>query len=206
MEGLTEDARNRLVYSVRSPLQRFLGALGILGLAWLVALVATGRGSDDRRIGLAGASAVCLLAWAVSETTDVRFDARQRRVMWTRRIGLRRQAGELSFDDIQQVVVRTAVGSSAVAPHRRVVLVTAHGELPLSAGYVPGHDPADQVERIRAFIGRAPGDAAAIEQLVADGHDLDAIRELRLRGDLSLVDARAEIARIREQTGRSPHP
>lgn len=204
MEEITEDGVSRLVFRVRSPLQNAVGGLGLVFLIWLVVHWATGHPNRDRFIGLIGASVTCLLFALLSETSDFVFDAGLRRLMWFRRVGLRRRSGTVPFEEIEQVVVRTALGSDAVAPSQRVVLLTRDGELPLTASYFPGDEHAANAEKLRVFLGRNQSDAlsASVESLVAAGRDLDAIRELRLARGMSLTEAHDEVARIRGNGGK----
>lgn len=204
MQTLIEDGPHRLVYRVRSPLQNAVGGLGLFFLGWLVFHWLTRHPNGERTIGLIGASCTCLLFLFLSEKSDFVFDSALRRLTWTRRVGLLRRSGFLPFDQIEQVVVRTAMGSDAISPSQRIVLLTRTGELPLTAGFSPNDAYADDAERLRTFLGRTGTDpvAASVEALVGAGRDLDAIRELRLARGLSLVDARAEVERIRKGVQR----
>ncbi len=205
MATLTEEGASRLVHRVRSPWQNAVGGLGVVFLVWLAVHWATRHPNRERLQGLVGACVTCLLVALLSETSDFVFDAATRRLSWSRRVGLWRRAGVVPFEEIEQVVVRTSLGSSAVAPRQRVVLVTRAGELPLSASYAAGSEHGATAERLRLFLGLGMGAAspAGIEGLVAAGGDLDAIRELRLGRGMSLAEAKEEVARIRARgTGR----
>lgn len=201
MESITEDGPNRLVFRVRSPLQNAVGGLGLFFLVWLLVHWLTHHPNHDRTIGLIGASITCLLFLLLSETSDFVFDAGIRRLTWARRIGPIRRSGMVPFEEIEQVVVRTSIGSDAVAPSQRIVLLTRNGELPLTAGYCPSDEHAVNAGRLRTFLGRNQVDplSASVNALVAAGRDLDAIRELRLGSGMSLTDAHAEVARIRKE-------
>ena len=106
------------------------------------------------------------------------------------------------FDEIEHVAVRTALGSDSVAPSQRIVLLTRNGELPLAASYSPSDAHAENAERLRVFLGQAQAEplTSSVNTLVASGHNLDAIRELRLQRDMSLTDAHAEVERIRRES------
>lgn len=201
METIFEDGPDRLVFRVRSPLQNAVGGLGLLFLGWLVVHWLTRHPNHERTIGLIGASITCLLFMLLSETSDFVFDACTRRLTWTRRIGLVRRSGVVPFGEIEHVVVRTALGSDAVTPSQRIVLLTRNGELPLTASYSPSDAHEENAERLRSYLGRTLVDplSASIDALVADGRDMDAIRELRLGRGMSLTDAHAEVARIRKE-------
>lgn len=203
MEKLTEDGANRLIFQVSSPLQNAVGGLGVFFLVWLVIHWSTSHPNHDRTVGLIGASITCLLFLLVSETSRFVFDANTRRLTWTRRLGPRHRSGMVPFADIRQVVIRTALGSDAVAPSQRIVLLTRSGELPLTAGYSPSDQRAADAETLRTFLGKAEGDPleASVKALVAAGRDLDAVRELRLARGMSLADARAEVKRMRAEPG-----
>lgn len=202
MESITEDGDDRLVFRVTSPLQNAVGWLGVLLLAWLAVHLLTHHPNQDRKIGLIGASITCLLFFLLSETSEFVFDAATRRLTWSRRVGPRRSSGIVPFDHIEQVVIRTALGSDAVAPSQRIVMLTRNGELPLTASYSPSDEHQANAERLRSFLGRIRPEplAASVEALVAAGRDVDAIRELRVAKGMSLTDAHAEVARIRNRS------
>lgn len=201
METITEDGHGRLVFRVRSPLQKAVGGLGLFFLGWLVVHRLTHHPNHERMIGLIGASITCLLFWLLAETSDFVFDADTCRLTWTRRVGFVRRSGMVPFEEIEHVVVRTALGSDAVAPSQRVVLLTRSGELPLTTSYSPSDAHAENAERLRTFLGRNQVEplSASVNALVAAGRDLDAIRELRLTRSMSLTDAHSEVARIRKE-------
>lgn len=199
MQTLSADGPERLVFRVRSPLQNAVGGLGLFFLSWLVIHWVTHHPNRDRTIGLIGASITCLLFMLVSEKSDFVFDAGIRRLTWTRRVGFFRRSGQVPFEEIEHVVVRTALGSDSVAPSQRIVLLTRNGELPLTASYSPSDAYAENAEWLRTFLGRTQVEplSASVDALVAAGRDMDAIRELRLVRGMSLTDAHAEVARIR---------
>lgn len=204
MQTITKDRPDRLVFKVRSPLQNAVGGLGLLFLVWLIIHWLTNHPNHDRTIGLIGASITCLLFFLLSETSMFVFDGGTRRLTWTRRVGPLHRSGMVPFEEIEQVVVRTALGSDAVAPSQRIVLLTRNGELPLTASYSPSDEHAVNAERLRTFLGRNQVDhlSASVKALVAAGRDLDAIRELRLARCMSLTDAHAEVERIRKGVSR----
>lgn len=191
----------RLVYRVRSPLQNAVGGLGVVFLGWLVVHWGTRHPNQDRKIGLIGASITCLLFMLMSEKSDFVFDAVTRRLTWTRRMGFVRRSGQVPFEEIEHVVIRTALGSDSATPSQRIVLLTRNGELPLAASYSPSDEYAENAELLRTFLGRTEVDplSASVDALIADGRDMDAIRELRLARGMSLADARTEVARIRKE-------
>jgi hypothetical protein len=199
MQTISEDGSGRLVFRVRSPLQNAVGGLGLFFLGWLVVHWLTRHPNHDRTIGLIGATVTCLLFLLLSETSNFVFDAGTRRLTWTRRVGFVRRSGTVPFEEIEHVVVRTALGSDAVAPSQRIVLLTRNGELPLSASYSPSDAYTEDAESLRRFLGRTEVEplSASVDALVAAGRDMDAIRELRLARGMSLADAHAEVARIR---------
>lgn len=202
METISEDGSGCLVFRVRSPLHNAVGVLGLFFFGWLIIHWWTRHPNDERFTGLIGASITCLLFLLLSETSDFVFDANTQRLTWNRRVGLVRRSGMVPFDEIEHVVIRTALGSDAVAPSQRIALLTRNGELPLTASYSPGDAYAEDAERLRAFLGRTQVDplAASTRALVAADRDLDAIRDLRLQRGLSLTEAHDEVERIRKES------
>lgn len=203
MESISEDGPNRLFFRVRSPLQNAVGGLGLFFLGWLAVHCLIHHPNRERTIGLIGASITSLLFMLVSETSDFVFDATTRRLTWNRRMGFVRRSGMVPFEEIEHVVIRTALGSDSDAPSQRIVLLVKNGELPLTASYSPSDGRAKNAERLRAFLGRTAVEplSASVEALVAAGRDLDAIRELRSARGMSLTDAHDEVARIRRNKG-----
>ena len=201
METISKNGSGQLVFRVRSPLQNAVGVLGVFFLGWLIIHWWIRHPNHERTIGLIGASITCLLFLLLSETSDFVFDANTRRLTWNRRVGLVRRSGMVPFDEIEHVVIRTALGSDSVAPSQRIALLTRNGELPLTASYSPSDAYAEDAERLRTFLGRAQVDplTASTRALVAAGRDLDAIRDLRLQRDLSLTEAHDEVERIRKE-------
>lgn len=202
METISENGSGHLVFRVRSPLQNAVGGLGLFFLAWLIIHWLIRHPNHDRTIGLIGASITCLFFLLLSETSDFVFDAGARRLAWNRRVGLVRRSGVVPFEEIEQVVVRTALGSDSVAPSQRIVLLTRNSELPLTASYSPSDAHAENAECLRVFLGRTQVEplTASVNALVASGRDLDAIRELRLQRGMSLTDAHAEVEQIRRKS------
>lgn len=203
MQTISRDGAGRLVFRVRSPLQNAVGCLGLFFLGWLIIHWLIRHPNQDRTIGLIGASVTCLLFLLLSETSDFVFDAGTRRLTWTRRVGLVRRRGAMPFQEIEDVVVRTALGSDSAAPSQRIVLLTRSGELPLTVSYTPSDAHAKDAECLRVYLDSTQRDPlqASVDALVVAGRDVDAIRELRLARGMSLTEARAEVARIRKRTG-----
>jgi hypothetical protein len=203
MERIIEESASRLKFQVRSPLQNRIGGLGLIFLAWLVVHWLTGHPNHERTAGLIGASLTCLLCLFFSETSDFEFDMETRCLTWSRRVGLRRQSGTMPFEEIEQVVVRTALGSNVHAQRNRVVLITRHGELPLAIAYRLSEEHTANAERLRIFLGQKQNDAlpTSIDDLVAAGRDVDALRELRFAEGISLTEAHDRVAAIRQKLG-----
>lgn len=199
MESISADGPDRLVFQVRSPLHKAVGGLGLFFMVWLGYHWLSHHPNHERTLGLIGATITCLPFILFAETSDFVFDAARRRLTWSRRVGFVCRSGVVPFEAIRLVAVRTALGSDAIAPSQRIVLLTHNGELPLSASYSPSDAHAGNAERLRIFLGQAPVEplSATIDALVAAGRDMDAIRELRLARGMSLTDAHAEVARLR---------
>jgi hypothetical protein len=128
---------------------------------------------------------------------------RTRCLTWSKRVGLRRKSGAVPFEEIKQVVVRTALASNVHALRNRVVLITLQGELPLAIGYTRSDEHTANAERLRIFLGKKQIDAlsTSLDDLVAAGRDMDAIRELRFAEGISLTEAHDRVAKIRQKLG-----
>ena len=203
METLTNDAPRRLVYKVRSRARHVAGAAAAVCFGWLAWHLLASRADTPRATGLLGAGAICLLVVLVSESSDFVFDAGAGSLSWTRQLGFVRRAGDVPLSQVEQVVVRTALGSSRFYPRRRICLLTRDGELPLTTYYSSGAEHLRHAERLREFLGLTASDPleASVRSLVTAGRDGDAVRELRAARGISLAEARAEVALVRARAG-----
>lgn len=162
MQRFASESPDRLVFTVRSPLENAMGVVGLGFLAWTAAHGLMRPGDTDRLIALVAASATCLLFWLVSESGDYVFDAAAGRLDWTRRFGFFRSSGSLPLADIQGVTLNTAPGASRLYPKQRIVLLTLGGEFALTMKHHRGADHVMHVERLRAFLDRLPAAAGTI--------------------------------------------
>ncbi len=153
-------------------------------------------------LGVLGSLIPFMLA-AVLDRACFDFDASERRVRWRRTNLLRSLSGELSFDEISDVLLHARLETRSDSARRRtysvyrVVLATSAGDLPLSNSWVADERGQSQVvEAIRAALGKSPSrpvDRSDIENLVAAGHGIDAVQLARARLGLSLTEAQKYI-------------
>lgn len=187
-----------------SPLAKFmLGFMAVfLGTAAYDVFIGT-RGTD-RLVGLLGASATCLLIAVVFlETAHFEFSRPTHIVTWRRRWALRERSGSIPFSEIQSVQVERPIGDTGT-PSRRVTLKTKDGSVvPLTVGYRPDADDAivKIADRIRALLGHDAEATAQqdLDDLIAAGKTIDAIRILRERDGLSLTDAKQRVDELRRK-------
>lgn len=154
MQGFTSDSPERLVFTVRSPLENISGVAGLGFLAWTAFHWFTKPGDSETLMGLGAATATCLLFWLVSESADLAFDAQAGRLDWTRRLGLFRSSGSLPLADIQGVTLNTAPGASRLYPKQRIVLLLRDGggEFALTVKHHRSARHVKNVERLRDFL------------------------------------------------------
>ena len=97
-------------------------------------------------------SAVACLAGL--EHTRFHFDRAARRVVWTRRRLLKRDAGEIPFADIHTISLEQAFDSESGrrSNARRIDLHTTVGLVPLTTSY-SGGSQLEVAERIRGVVG-----------------------------------------------------
>ena len=152
MQGFTSESPERLVFTVRSPLENIAGVVGLGFLAWTAVHWFMKPGDSEQLMGLGAVSATCLLLWLVSESADLVFDATTGRLDWTRRLGFFRTSGSLSLADIHGVTLNTAPGASRLYPKQRVVLLTRGGEFALTMKHHRSANHVAHVERLREFL------------------------------------------------------
>lgn len=125
------------------------------------------------------------------------FDGMKRRVFWRRKNFFRTRTGELGFDEITEVRL-----ASLSDPERRkgkkqqcyrVVLATATGELPLSNVWTANLRKETQIaEGICALLGKGSPVTveSSVDELVAAGQKIDAVKLARERFGLGLTEAK----------------
>lgn len=160
-----------------------------------------GPRGTDRLIGLVGGVATCgISGLMVLERVRVRVDSRNRTIDWTRRWGLRRRSGMLSFDDVTAVTTERPLGDDGT-PSRRIVVTTRDNRtVPFTVGY--HSDAAGELmqlaDRVRDMIGPG-GQSDHLQSLVDAGRILDAIKLVRETRGLSLTDAKTLVDGMKNQ-------
>jgi hypothetical protein len=134
---------------------------------------------------------------ALLDQTRFDFDGMKRRVFWRRKNLFRTRTGEMGFDEITEIRL-----ASLSDPERRkgknqtcyrVVLATAAGELPLSNVWTANLRKETQIaEAICALLGKGSPVTveSSVDELVAAGQKLDAVRLARERFGLNLTQAK----------------
>src|SRR5688572_1747222 len=85
--------------------------------------------------GVACAAVLFLAGFiAIFERATFVFDRATRTLTWQRRRAFTATSGSVPFEQIREVVLQTGIGN-AINPKRRVALLLADGELPLSVAY-----------------------------------------------------------------------
>ncbi len=154
-------------------------------------------------LGLLGSIVPFALA-ALLERTVFDFDVTQRRLRWTRKPLFRTLGGELAFDDIVDVALRTRLetGSDRRQRVHRVALQTIAGELVLSNAWTGDERVQSRiVDAIRTVLGKSAAQPVedSIEVRVAAGAIVDAVKLARARLGLSLADATRHVNELREK-------
>ncbi len=151
--------------------------------------------------GLVAGIAIGLIAYlAVFERNCFVFDRARRLVQWQRRRVFREKSGEIQFAEIWAVVAQRPIGDDGT-PSRRVALLTAGREIPLSLGYDPDIDDVQLrlAEQIREFIGQPsqPDLTTAVRVFISQGQLIEAVRLLQAEKQLSLAEAKQFIDEVR---------
>ncbi|HXF50023.1 MAG TPA: hypothetical protein VNL73_11455 [Verrucomicrobiae bacterium] len=134
---------------------------------------------------------------AILDSVRFEFDGMKRRLFWRRKNLFRTRTGEMGFDEITEVRL-----ASLSDPERRkgknqqcyrVVLATAAGDLPLSNVWTSNLRKETQIaEGICALLGKGSPVTveSSVDELVAAGQKIDAIKLARERFGLNLTQAK----------------
>jgi hypothetical protein len=129
-------------------------ALGCAAVAAVMLFALPDAWRLDSFQGVACAAALFLAGFvALFERATFVFDRATRTLTWRRRRAFSAASGSMPFRHIREVVLQTAIGN-AINPKRRIALLLADGELPLSVGYAPDVSGAARAlaDAIRAAI------------------------------------------------------
>lgn len=166
--------------------------------------VFVGARGTDRLVALLASAATCFVISIVFlETAHFEFSRPTHIVTWRRRWALRERSGSIPFSEIQSVQIERPIGDTGV-PSRRVTLKMKDGSVvPLTVGYRPDADDAivKIADRIRTLLGHNAEATAQqdLEDLIATGRTIEAIRIVRERDGLSLTDAKQRVEEIRRK-------
>ena len=162
-----------------------------------------GPRGTDRLIGIVGGVATCGISGLDGPGTgrESASISRTRTIDWTRRWGLRRRSGMLSFDDVTAVTTERPLGDDGT-PSRRIVVTTRdHRTVPFTVGY--HSDAAGELmqlaDRVRDLIGPGGQSADHLQSLVDAGRILDAIKLAERNPGLSLTDAKSLVDSMRKR-------
>jgi hypothetical protein len=155
---ITEESRRKLVIQAGdAAFARLLFAASALCVAVAAGLylLHPHAATTERLQGLAASAGVFLVAaLGLFERATFVFDGDARTLSWQRRRAFTTSGGTLAFDAIRDVASKTfgPGGEARVNPRRRVVLVLAQEELPLTVAYAP--DPSGAFRALATQIRR----------------------------------------------------
>ncbi|HVQ14379.1 MAG TPA: hypothetical protein VMS40_12345 [Vicinamibacterales bacterium] len=203
--NLDETAEGTLVVTYDS---RGLTKLMLVATALFVGVAGydlfVGARGSERLVALLASAATCfVIAIVFLETAHFELSRPRRIVIWRRRWALRERSGSIPFSEIQSVQVERPIGDTGT-PSRRITLKTKDGSLvPLTVGYRPDADDAivKIADRIRALLGHDVEATARqdLEDLIAAGKTIEAIKVLRETQGLSLTDAKQRVDDLRRK-------
>ncbi|MBI3802174.1 MAG: hypothetical protein HY282_00225 [Nitrospirae bacterium] len=206
MKKITKDDDDKLIVEVSSRWVKGVGfgALFFLGFPLIRFFFHQPLGKE-RLIGFIGAAITCGVIYLGSyEESLFTFHSGARFLTWKRKRSLLEKEGTLPFDRITQVILQSPIGNSRYYPKARVTLLTRETELPLSIAYE--QDEMNQViaERIRCRLGLSVERLVpdAVQSLIDRGLDLDAVRLLREKEGLSLMEAKNKVVRLKAREKR----
>lgn len=182
---------------------------GAIALVAVFVWIASSRGYLTGRElfgGTAGFLALLALASAVADRS-FRFEPSRGRVLWTVRRLFRSRYGEVAFGDVLHVSLRETVDTDE-RPHRvsyQPILETTAGSLPLSSFHASNAAESEALARaICTAMNRTyePPREATIEELVAAGRIVDAVKRVRREAEarareIGLAEARGIVDEVR---------
>jgi len=160
-------------------------------------------------VGAAAGSAGLALLAAVIGDLRVRFDATARRMTWEHRNGFRTRRVSVPFSEIRDAFVLSSTSrddDDTVGGYRvrhRAMVRTATDTLPLSLTEGPQKSDYEALcAEVLALLTRseaAPVKRTPVEQLMLAGRLIDAVALIRAERGVSLTEARAIAAALREK-------
>ena len=179
--------------------------------ATIALAVATQWAGEPARLALGGlGAAFCFVCSGLLESVSFEFDESRRVLRWSRRSLFRCRAGEVPFHEIRSVHVRVREDRERDGSHVRVdrswrvELDTEAGALLLSSRTFPDEAGqtaiADAIRESLGLVAESRTARAEVEELVAGGELVAAIRLARETRGLSLEAAKQLVDELREKS------
>ena len=207
---ILKDTHSELVVEENSVLLRGMMVVAVLCLFGSAALYFGQETPDMQKVkGLLFTSAFFAAFFVIFyEKSVFIFDRTGQWLRWKRYRLFRHRNGQLSFGQLESVLLQTQIGNSQGKPSRRVVLQTHEGELPLTITYDASDENETIAQRIRELLKQSPETLVSdsVEALVRQGRTIDAVRLLRTEDSLSLTEAKARVEKIQAGQSGSPKP
>jgi len=166
-----------------------------------------------------------LLAAAFTRHTTFTLDGMQRVARWRRRTFLKVETGSIPFDTIKDIVIDAQTGGRNNTMSYRLSINTASGSVPMANIFQGG--ALEHYQKLRQqvleFVGLAapaadandlvssgstgaiPADLeSSLRTLISKGRIIDAVSLLRMRQNLSLVEAKTRVDALVEQMKNIP--
>lgn len=149
----------------------------------------------------AGAGVLGVMFLAFYERNLFIFNKVSQWVQWTKWRAFRRKSGQLSFGQIQNVVLQSQPGSSSSSPIYRIALLTHEGEVPLTVTYDGDGNKKIIAERIRDLLKKSPEKTVldSVTEAVRRGDTIEAVRMLRHEKGLSGTEAKNFVEDIKKE-------
>lgn len=130
------------------------------------------------------------------------FDTFRRRLRWHKSSPFGSSSGELSFDEISDVLVEELRDTDSSS--FRLCLRKKDGLLPFTAAYSGNRAHWEPLAaRMRAVLGLAQPEADALARaFIEEGRIIDAVKHIRAERGLDLAAAKAEADRLRTEMGK----
>ena len=207
---ILKDSEREFIVEENSVLLRGMLVVAVLCLLGSAALYFGQENPDMQKVkGLLFTSVFFAVFFVIFyEKSVFIFDRTGQWLRWKRYRLFRHRSGQLSFGQIESVLLQTQIGNSQGKPSRRVVIQTHEGELPLTITYDASDENETIAARIRELLKQSPETLVSdsVEALVLQGRVIDAVRFLRAEENLSLTEAKARVEEIQSGQSDSPNP
>lgn len=174
-------------------------AAGFLAYKFFEIIIYTPENTKDTLAAGLGSLFFLLAFILFYEKSEFRFNLISRRIFWKRHRLFRSENGIVSFTSIHNVITQYYfTGNSSL---NRVMLNTNDSDIKLSSFYLNNTTCDKIAERIRTILELSSSDTIldSVSKMVINGNELEAVKLLQMKKNISLTQAKEEVKNIKEK-------